>query len=146
METRHSISYRPVQYLAATQNWKSNLENFDWESKFLHLLFEDYFVNLFSSFFNSHLKDIEDRLSSLEESNKVLKKELDGQLLILNMILEEKIKDNSDFLKKSQVTLELKVTEFYRKFAEVKKDIYQLVKSASDCHERFSAPCIDKLV
>ena len=146
METQDPISYRSVQYLAITQNWKSNLENFDYESKFFHLLFEDYFVNFLSSFLTSQLHGMEARLSRLDQRSIALKKEVDGQLLVLNMMVDGMVEENVDDLKNGQVELEIEVAEFNTNFADLKKDIYQLVKSANDSHERFSFPCIDKLV
>lgn len=85
-------------------------------------------------------------LNSLMREGIRLKKETQGQLLVLQMMIDGKVKENSEFLNRRQVELEMEVSGFFTRFAELKKSLFELVQSASDCHERFSAPCIDKLV
>lgn len=146
MKTQNAFSFRSVQYLAITHNWLTEMENFDVESKFLHFLFEDYFVNLHSSYFTTKLNDLESRLNDLMREAVHFKKETDIQLLILQMMIDGKVKENSDYLNKRQVNLEMEIKDFSEKFAELKKSLYELAQSATVCHERFSSPCIDKLV
>lgn len=146
MKPQTIASFRPVHYLAVTQNWKANLENFDSESKFLRLLFEDYFVNFLSPFFTSQLHEMESKLTSLEQRSTSIKKQVNAQLLMLEKVVDDKVKEKDDDLKKNQVMLETAVNCFFKEFVELKNNIYQLAESASACHERFSSPCISKLV
>jgi hypothetical protein len=122
------------------------MENFDCESKFFHFLFEDYFVSFFSSFFAAKFREMEAKLRDLDQSGILLKKDLKRQLLILETIVDGKIEENIDHLQKQQIKLEIEMNSFSQKFSALKKEIFELVGMASDCHERFSSPYIDKLV
>jgi len=78
MEKQNEFSFRSLQYLPIANNWKTEMENFDIDSKFLYLLFEDYFVNLHSWYFTTKLNHIEGMLNCPMQEGIRLKKETEG--------------------------------------------------------------------
>lgn len=145
MENKTTTSFRSVRDLAIAGRWQTILANFDLESKFLRLLFEDYFINFYSSFFVSSTHEFELILKHLEVESVLLGKELKGLILLIEMMVDGKVKENSAYLEKRQIKLEIALAIFESRFADLKKKVYQLAQSASDCHERFSSPFIDRL-
>ncbi|MGZ3763819.1 MAG: hypothetical protein ACXVA2_04105 [Mucilaginibacter sp.] len=129
MGTTCAMSARSLQYYVIAGRWLSDLEFFEIETAFLHRLMDDYFIRLNDPAFIGKFKKTGSDLLKLEEDKSRAHKMLNEQLEHLQLMAEDVIPESIDALTGKQIEIEYLMTNLTREYREVKKELFELVKS-----------------
>lgn len=152
METISEGTFRSVQFYAVAQRWKTELDFFSSEAKFLHDLLETYESIYFSHFFREMIRGMDQQLSKLECRCHKIDKVLTLQLKVLELMVGGVVKENTVHLESRQIKLENCVAALHAEAREVKKSLFAFVELANGCDGAFSIGCqsggpsVEKLV
>ena len=152
METISEGTFRSVQFYAVAQRWKTELDFFSSEAKFLHDLFETYASIYFSHFFRDMIREMDQQLSKLEGRCHKIDKALTLQLKVLELMVGGVVKENTGHLESRQIKLENGVASLHSEAREIKKSLFDFVELAKRCDDPFwmtanqNGQSIDKLI
>lgn len=141
MEAILEGSFRSVQFYAIAQRWKTELDFFISEAKFLHDLFETYESIYFSHFFREMIRGMDQQLSKLESRYHKIDKALTLQLKVLELMVGGAVKENTGHLESRQIKLENCVAALHAEARELKKSLFAFVELAKGCDGAFSMGC-----
>lgn len=134
-------TFRSVQFYAVAQRWKTELDFFSSEAKFLHDLFETYHSIYFSHFFRDMIRAMDEQLGKLECRCHKIDKALTLQLKVLELMVGGVVKENTSHLESRQVKLENCMAALHSETRELKKSLFAFVELAKGCDGAFSMGC-----
>lgn len=138
MEPISGGTFRSVQFYAVAQRWKTELDFFSSEAKFLHDLFETYQSIYFSHFFRDMIRAMDEQLGKLECSCHKIDKALTLQLKVLELMVGGVVKENTALLESRQVKLENCMAVLHSETRELKRSLFAFVELAKECDGTFS--------
>ncbi len=128
MNTTAPLSSRSVQFYAITKKWASDLNFFRIETAFFHRLLEHQFIGLsFFSLSPANLNGITFKLNSLDNELQNAEKQLDLQLREIELMAEDILPEDSEWLTGGQVQLEFLMVNITRRFRDIKKEIFGMI-------------------
>ena len=135
MESLLPISSRSLQYYVIAKRWSSDLEFFRLESSFLHQLLDRYISRLQDE---AHLQKLVKARKNLQE---IEQQSVDGlllrQIMLLELMAEDVIPEDTDALAAVQIKLEQYMSELNRSFRAVKQKIFPLVLGSQHSDQLF---------
>lgn len=126
-----------MQHYTLTKNWKSELDYLIKESKFLHHLFEGYYLNFSSDYYIKQLKAIECALGVLDRNIQEISGVLELELFTFDQMINGQGKNYSRY-RVDLVKIEKEVKEVQLKFRAMKELLFQFVENTEDRNETFS--------
>ncbi len=125
MNTTASLSSRSVQFYAITQKWASDLSFFRIETAFFHRLLDQQFTGRsFASHPPANLNGITAKLNSLDNELQNAERLLDLQLREIELMAEDVLPEDPEWLAGGQVKLEFLMADITRRFRDIKKEIF----------------------
>lgn len=137
MKNTSNISPVVMRQYKAAANWKSDLDYLLRESKFLHHLFEGYYLNFSSEYYIRQLRTIESALSSLDRNIKEINGFLEIQLAVIDGMLTGDGKTTC-YRSTDLDKIEQWINQVRIKFRALKDSLFQFVEDTQDINETLS--------
>ena len=143
METLNSLSARSLQYYVIAKKWRSDLEFYKAEIRFLRSLLDGYFFAMTHIGEKGSVAQISSDLMKLEVDKNQLERSLDEQIKQLELMSEDVIPENAASLAGKQIGLENMVSSLLSEYKELKIKIFSLMQKVMSVNRQlgeFSFP------
>lgn len=118
------------------KTWKSELDYLVKESKFLHHIFEEYYLSFSSEYYIKQLTSFDSTLCKLDRDIKEITMALEVQLSEYDRLNGDD-KNNSHF-QTNLIKIEKSINQIQLKFRALKEKLFQFIESTEDINEAFS--------
>ncbi|MBS1501845.1 MAG: hypothetical protein JST32_07270 [Bacteroidetes bacterium] len=129
METLNALSSRMLQYAVIAHKWASDLEFYKFEIGFLRKLLDRHFFTTKDSANRQHVISINNELLKLEADKMQFELLLNEQIKQLELMAEDVIPEDATALSGKQIKLEYMMTDFFARYRQLKKEIFDLLLS-----------------
>lgn len=118
------------------KTWKSELDYLVKESKFLHHIFEEYYLSFSSEYYIKQLTSFDSTLCKLDRDIKEITMALEVRLSEYDRLNGDD-KNNSHF-QTNLIKIEKSINQIQLKFRALKEKLFQFIESTEDINEAFS--------
>jgi hypothetical protein len=114
-----------------TEHWNSDIDFFLYELSFLETLFDKNFSHLFDNENSNEAKISAGQLVDLKARHKKLQDRIRHHLIHITQFLKNSAAQDESQFRNEHVQLEDELTDFVKRFREVKHKIFKLVERIS---------------
>ncbi|EIA08185.1 hypothetical protein [Flavobacterium frigoris] len=118
----YTAEYQQLYFL--TQHWKSDLEFYNGDLRFLHYLIEQYFVWFASKEHLEEMRNLAVRLSEIDEKCDGVLEKTAKHLSNLSELIDDPFKYDSHKFRTEHKELENEMASFVKKFRKIKKETF----------------------
>lgn len=114
--------------VAIAERWKSDVEFFHDELKFLHDLVNKHFTQLILNEDAGSARSIVSMLSEIRKRTEILFQDVQGHINHLTGLIENQFSHEATECKNEHAKLEIRMTNFVKDFRSIKKEIFSLAR------------------
>lgn len=122
----HKASFEDLYIL--TEHWKSDIEFYRDESRFLRILVDKYFIWLIKDGNIEKVQLLSNKLSKIIEQKKGLYNKLNLHLKHLEELIDNPFSHDENVFRDDHEKLENELTEFIRNFKAIKKEVFSMTE------------------
>lgn len=115
-----------------TDHWKSDIEFFNDELKFLRDLLDKHFIWIIQS---GRITEVQEQSNELSESKKIMKalaKKIDEHILHIENLMENPFSNDEEELRNEHGKLEQEIADYVKSFRVLKQKIFATAKEGID--------------
>ncbi len=113
---------------ARTEHWKSDVEFYRDESRFLRTLIDKYFIWLIEDGNILKVQSLSNELTQIIQLKKELYKNITKHLMHLEELIENPFSQNEQKVKNEHLIIEDEFAEFVKKFKLLKREIFAITE------------------
>ncbi len=122
----HKASFENLYIL--TEHWKSDIDFYRDELRFLHTLIDKYFIWMIKEGNISKVQSLSNKLSKIIDQKKELFNTINKHLLHLEELIENSFSHDEKMFRDEHEILEDEFTEFVKNFKVLKKEIFAITE------------------